>query len=90
MAPTGIDKSVKLCISMAWNHLDLASNRLFKRELPITILIIVDTLGFLSFLALLIANGIVASELGYRRTGDAMLLAYASVPWMICWFVELS
>lgn len=91
LAPTGIDRWVKLCISMVWNHLDLASNRLFKREVPTAIVMIVDALGFLSFLALLIANGIVASNLGWwRTTGDAVLLAYASVPWMFCWFVERS
>lgn len=75
---------------MVWNHLDLASNRLFKREMPVAILIVVDALGFLSFLALLIANGIIASELGYWRTGDAILLAYASMPWMFSWSVEPS
>lgn len=49
----------------------------------------VDALGFLSFLALLITNGIVASNLGYwRPNGHAVLLAYASVPWMFCWSVE--
>lgn len=74
---------------MVWNHIDLASNRLFKKDLPIVSLVTVDALGFLSFLALLITNGIVASELGYWRTGDAILLAYTSVPWMFCWFVGL-
>ena len=74
---------------MVWHHLDLTSIRLFKRELPIAILIMVDALGFLSFLALLITNGIVASHLGYwRPTGHAVLLAYASVPWMFCWSVQ--
>lgn len=74
---------------MVWHHLDLASIRLFKRELPIAILILVDALGFLSFLALLITNGIVASDFGYwRPTSHAVLLAYASVPWMFCWSVE--
>ena len=76
---------------MVWNHLDLASIRLFKRELPIAVLIIVDALGFLSFLALLIANGIVISDFGWWRSiGHAVLLAYASVPWMFCWSVEPS
>ena len=76
---------------MVWSHLDLASIRLFKRELPIAILIIVDALGFLSFLALLIANGIVASRFRWwRSAGYAVLLAYASVPWMFSWSVEPS
>lgn len=73
-----------------WNHVDLAAKRVFKRELPTVSLIIVDAFGFLSFLTLLIANGIIAEGLGMWRNGDAMLLAYTSVPWMFCWYVGFS
>jgi hypothetical protein len=70
---------------MVWNHVDLASRRLFRKDLPAWSLVIVDALGCLSFLGLLIANGVVGSNLRYWRCGDAMLLAYTSVPWMFCW-----
>ena len=44
---------------------------------------IVDGLGFLGFLALIIANGVVISDM---FTNDAVLLAYTSMPWIINWY----
>lgn len=41
-----------------------------------------DTLGFLCYLTLLIANGIIISDYG---SGPVVLFAYNSVPWMVCW-----
>ena len=75
---------------MVWSHVDLAAKRMFKRDLPTVSLIIVDAFGFLSFLILLIANGVITEDLGKWRTGDAMLLTYTSVPWMFCWYVRFS
>lgn len=78
----------KLCISMFWNHVDLVSIRLFKKFLPVGSLVFVESLGFLAFLALLIANGIIVNNLHYMwgsPSGNAMLMTYTSVPWMVCW-----
>ena len=82
---------------MVWNHVDLAANRLSRKNLPTITVLVVDALAFLSFLALLIANGIVASNLMYwgsyrysRSLKHAILLTYASVPWMFCWYVKQS
>ena len=65
---------------------DLAShaNRVLKQKFPISVglLVFVDTLGFLGFLALLIANGIIVDHM-YR--GPKILMIYNSVPWMFCW-----
>lgn len=75
---------------MVWSHVDLAAKRMFKRDLPTVSLIVVDAFGFLGFLILLIANGVITEGLGMWRTGDAMLLTYTSVPWMFCWYVRFS
>ncbi len=44
-------------------------------------MLFMDTLGFLSYLALLIANGIIIDDLW---EGPLVLYAYNSVPWMVC------
>ena len=78
----------KLCISVIWHHLDLVSTRFFKKVLSVGALAFVESLGFLAFLALLIANGIIVHDMDdmWRyTTGDAMLMTYTSVPWMVCW-----
>lgn len=72
---------------MVWNHVDLASKRLFTKYLPAWSLLVVDALGFLSFLALLIANGIIASKVRWWGASNAVLLTYTSVPWIFCWYV---
>ena len=56
--------------------------------MPVQLLAWIDLLGFLAFLAFLIANGIVAGH--SWRTDHAVLLAYTSVPWMFSWYVALS
>lgn len=79
-------------ISGGCNFLDLHFSIKTKRDLPVGLLFIFDTLGFLSFLALLIANGIVATHLDMRHAnksaGGTFLLAYASVPWIFCWYAD--
>ena len=49
-------------------------------------IILVDGLGFLGFLTILIANGIVCGDL-WRHGGLVVLMAYNTVPWMICWYI---
>lgn len=45
-----------------------------------------DALAFLGFLAILIANGVVANHMGryWTSVDKIMLLAYNSFPWVIC------
>ena len=45
-------------------------------------MLLIDCLGFLSYLALLIANGIIVNDLW---DGPVILYTYNSVPWMVCW-----
>ena len=77
---------MKLSISFVWNFADLASHsdRIFKQKylVSVNVLVCVDALGFLGFLALLIANGIVVNDM---HRGPRILLVYNSVPWMLCW-----
>ena len=77
---------MKLFISFNWNCTDLASHsdRIFKQKhlVSVNFLVFMDGLGFLSFLALLIANGIVVNDM---RRGPRILMVYNSVPWMVCW-----
>lgn len=76
----------QLGCSFLWNCVDLASHsdHIFKTKhvLSLNTLVFFDTLGFLSYLALLIANGIIISDLW---NGPLMLYTYNSVPWMVCW-----
>ena len=80
------DIALQLGISFLWNVVDLASHsdRIFHRKQFMTLnaLLFMDTLGFLSYLTLLIANGIIISDLYH---GPTVLFAYNSVPWMVCW-----
>lgn len=77
----------KLIISMIWHHVDLIAKRFFSNGLPLGLLALVDTLGFSVFLALIIVNGVIIGSKGFSwgRGGDAMLMTYTSVPWMVCW-----
>lgn len=78
--------TTQLGISFLWNIADLGlhSNRIFqnKQFLSLNALVLVDTVGFLSYLALLIANGIIVDHL---YNGPQQLYVYNSVPWMVCW-----
>ena len=77
---------------MPWHHIDLFSHKLLGRELPLPVLIFMDTLGFLGFLAILITNGIISSNYGNVRWGKIKplpaLMIYNSVPWLVCWCVS--
>ena len=42
-----------------------------------------DMLGFLSYLALIIANAVIVNDLW---NGPVMLYSYNSVPWMVTWY----
>lgn len=73
---------------MVYNLVDLFLRSLSEKDLSQGWIVFVDTLGFLSFLALLIANGIVASHGPRYHEGHTFLLAYSSVPWLISWYVN--
>lgn len=82
----------KLVLSLIWHHLDLASHRLLGREIPAQLLLFMETLGFLGFLAVLIANGIVSADYEGIPRWDGIkalppLMIYNSVPWLVCRFV---
>ena len=53
-------------------------------DLPPTVVTCVDGLGFLGFLAIIIANSIVCSDL-WHGGGIVVLLVYNTVPWIVCW-----
>ena len=77
---------------MVWHHIDLSSRKLLGRELPMSSLLFMDSLGFLGFLAILITNGIIGSNYDNRRWGGVRplpaLMIYNSVPWLVCWCVH--
>ncbi|KAL8848773.1 MAG: hypothetical protein Q9221_006244 [Calogaya cf. arnoldii] len=79
---------IPLILSLAWDYLDLASRRLLKLEIPPTILASVDGLGFLGYLAIIIVNGFVCSDM-YEGGGIIVLQVYNSVFWIICWYATL-
>jgi len=76
----------KLGCSFLWNCVDLAthSDQIFKSKhvLSLNTLVFFDMLGFLSYLALIIANGIIIGDLWH---GPTVLYTYNSVPWITCW-----
>ena len=84
----GVDAILKLFVSFNWNCIDLAthSDRIFRRKhlISATFLVFMDGLGFMSFLTLLIVNGVVVDHM---RRGPRILMVYNSVPWMVCWYV---
>ena len=75
-------------MSFGWNCVDLAthSDRIFRRKhrISATFLVLLDGLGFFSFLTLLVANGVVVDHM---RRGPRILMVYNSVRWMGCWYV---
>ena len=75
---------IPLILSLAWHSLDLTSRQVFRQEIAPIVLTCVDAFGFLGFLTILIANGIVCSHLRYFG-GLVVFMAYDSVPWMVCW-----
>lgn len=77
----------QLILSLAWDHLDLASRRILKLDIPPPILACVDGLGFLGFLAIIITNAVVCSDM-YYGGGIVVLLVYNSVFWIVCWYVH--
>ncbi|MCJ1464887.1 hypothetical protein MMC07_003502 [Pseudocyphellaria aurata] len=76
---------IPLIISMIWHHVDLVAPYFYKRSLGAYAF--VDVLGFCSFLALLIANGIITAHMYNWRVntnGRVILMTYTSVPWISC------
>lgn len=88
-SPSQISSTSSLSSQSTTNHQQpqkpqMPKHIIFMRHLPALIICIVDTLGFLGFLALLIANGIVVNNL--RRVNQIYI--YNSIPWVICWYVS--
>ena len=55
------------------------------KEIPRALVLLVDTVAFGGFLAILIANGVIANKLDSRPgTTRTLLMAYNSFPWIIC------
>lgn len=79
----------QLVISMVWHHLDLASPRILSKPIAWTAILFMDTLGFLGFLAVLIANGLISTDYsGFDYGGVPAippLMIYNSMPWLVCW-----
>lgn len=71
---------------MAWHHVDLVAPYFHKKSLGL--FAFVDVVGFCSFLALLIANGIIMEHImkdTWRAHNRVILMTYTSVPWISCW-----
>lgn len=76
-------------LSIIWAFADIYSDRLWKGRINPMFYVLVDGIGFLSFLALLITNGIVLGDLNTRiyngrHNGRIILLAYNTLPWIVC------
>lgn len=78
-----------MCISLIWHPLNLYWTRLFKRPLPTSLLIFVETLGFVAFLTLFI-GGLIAINGAYSYdnlsravVGDVTLYTWNSVSLLI-------
>ena len=77
---------IPLVLSLAWDSLDLIARRVFRQDVAPSFIVLMDSLGFLGFLAILITNGVIASNLQlWSGSGIIVMLSYNSVPWMICW-----
>ena len=76
---------MKLVLSIIWSIADIYSNRLWKGQIHSFFYLLVDGIGFLSFLALLVTNGIVLSDLNsYVHNRSMILLTYNTLPWIVC------
>ena len=84
----------QLVFSILWHYIDIRVGYVFKGRLGSWLLIFVDILGFLGFLALLICGGVIVRDYGGERYGRnytykaTVLLTYSCSPWMICWWVR--
>lgn len=65
---------------------DLVGSRLLKHVIPLKALAWVDLLGFVSFLVFLIVGGILSAQ--EDDASVVMLLAYTTVPWMVCCIIH--
>ncbi|KAL8670346.1 MAG: hypothetical protein Q9168_005104 [Polycauliona sp. 1 TL-2023] len=73
-----------LVIGLLWQLVTLYDRRLFGgRQIPNWVLSIVETLGFLAFLALFIGNCIAVDNATYLALNEMLLVAYDSAVWVI-------
>ncbi|KAI4085850.1 MAG: hypothetical protein LQ344_008081 [Seirophora lacunosa] len=83
---------VPLTIGFLWQTLILFHTRLFPRRrtnsIPNWLIALVETLGYLTFLALLVGNGLAIREDGGGDTftlWQIMLITYDSAVWVALW-----
>ncbi|KAL8989116.1 MAG: hypothetical protein Q9169_008429 [Polycauliona sp. 2 TL-2023] len=74
-----------LIIGLLWQLITIYDKRLFRgRQLPNWAIAIVETLGFLAFLALFVGNRIALTDRSeYFALGEMLLIAYDSAVWII-------
>ncbi|KAL9131034.1 MAG: hypothetical protein Q9217_000920 [Psora testacea] len=76
-----------LVLSIVWNNADRVLSSTPKHQIPAALRALLDTILFLAFLAVAITNGITTNDIGtsdWVQTDMVILLAYNSVPWLIC------
>lgn len=75
-----------LVLSILWALADIYSNRLWNGRIRPRFYVLVDGIGFLSFFALLVTNGIILGDLNNfrRRNSRVILLTYNTLPWIVC------
>ena len=68
-----------------WSFTDIFSNRLLNGRIHPGFYLLVDGMGFLSFLALLVTNGIILGDLNtFVHNSRMILLTYNTLPWIVC------
>ena len=76
---------MKLILSILWAFADMYSHRLWDGRVHPGFYVLVDGIGFLSFLALLVTNGIILGDLNtYVHNSRMILLTYNTLPWVVC------
>ncbi|KAI4265077.1 MAG: hypothetical protein L6R38_009665, partial [Xanthoria sp. 2 TBL-2021] len=78
-----------LIIGLLWQLISIYDGRLFHdRQIPNWAIAIVETLGFLAFLALFVGHRVALIDgPRYLALGEMLLLAYDSAVWIILWYV---
>ena len=79
------DTCQKLVLSILWSFADVYSDRLWKERVHAGLYVLVDGIGFLSFVTLLVMNGIILGDLNvYVGNRRITLLTYNTLPWAVC------
>lgn len=77
-------------VGFLWQLLTIYDRRLFQgRQVPNWAIAVVETLGFLAFLALFISNRFMLVDVGdYLALGEMLLIAYNSAVWIVLCLVH--